>query len=77
LIDCFGKLKPTRHPDYKVTNIPKIAAEDTTVTVSNSSGGKTTFPVAAGTEINLHVPGLHNNRTLLNFILVTSSDGLS
>jgi len=44
-----------------VTNIPKIVAEDTTLTVGNAGGGKTTFPVAAGTEISLHVPGLHNN----------------
>jgi hypothetical protein len=36
--------------------------EDTTLTVNNADGGKTTFPVVAGTEICLHVPGLHYNR---------------
>ena len=49
---------------HKVTNIPKVAAEDTTLTVANADGGKTTFPVVSGTGINLHVPGLHYNRTL-------------
>ena len=53
-----------------------MAVEDTTLTVSNAGGGKTTFAVAAGTEINLHVPGLHNNRTMAHFILATRSDGV-
>ena len=76
LIDLFfSKLKLTSHHDYKVVNVPKMAAEDTTLTVSNTDGGKTTFPVAAGTEVNLHVPGLHYNRTLSYFILATGSDG--
>ncbi|KAI9449693.1 cytochrome P450 [Russula earlei] len=41
--------------------IPKVAAEDTTLTVSNAEGGQTTFPVPSGTEIHLHVAGLHYN----------------
>ncbi|KAI0252522.1 cytochrome P450 [Lactifluus subvellereus] len=44
-----------------VTSIPKEAAEDTTLTVGTADGGKTTFPVPAGTEVALHVPGLHYN----------------
>jgi len=44
-----------------VQDIPKRAAEDTTLTLSNAQGGKTTFPVPAGTDIELHVPGLHYN----------------
>jgi len=44
-----------------VTLIPKVAAEDTTLTVSNAVGGRTTFPVASGTEIELNVVGLHYN----------------
>ncbi|KAN0118934.1 Cytochrome P450 [Russula decolorans] len=44
-----------------VTTIPKVAAQDTTLTVSNADGGMTTFPVPSGTEIDLHVPGLHYN----------------
>jgi len=41
--------------------VPKIAAEDTTLTVSNAKGGKTTFPVPSGTMVDLHVAGLHYN----------------
>ncbi|KAN0136291.1 cytochrome P450 monooxygenase [Lactarius tabidus] len=41
--------------------IHKKAAEDTSLTVDNADGGKTTFPVPAGTEIEFHVPGLHYN----------------
>ena len=40
---------------------PKEAAEDTSLTVDNTDGGKTNFPVPSGTEIVLHVPALHNN----------------
>jgi hypothetical protein len=56
-----------RHGD-QVTSIPKVAAQDITLTVNNVDGGKTTFPVPSGTEINLHVPGLHYNRTLSDFV---------
>ena len=48
---------------HKGPYIPKIAAEDTTLTVYNAHGGKTTFPVSSGTEVYVHVPGLHYNRT--------------
>ena len=48
--------------------IPKIAAQDTTLTVNNVDGGKTTFPVPSGTTIDIHVPGLHYNRTLSGFL---------
>jgi len=50
-------------PDPKGVYIPKTTAEDTTLTVSNAHGGKTTFPVASGTDIYVHLPGLHYNRT--------------
>ena len=36
--------------------------EDTTLTVNNANGGKTTFPLVAGTVISLHIAGLHYNR---------------
>jgi hypothetical protein len=52
----------------KVTSIPKAAEQDTTLTVNNADGGKTTFPVPSGTEIELHVPGVHYNRTLRGFV---------
>ena len=48
----------------QVPVIPKIATEDTTLTVGNVGGGNTTFPVPSGTQIDIHVPGLHYNRTL-------------
>ncbi|KAH9998690.1 hypothetical protein BJV77DRAFT_1147870 [Russula vinacea] len=41
--------------------IPKVSAKDTTLTVNNVDGGKTTFPVPSGTGIDIHVPGLHYN----------------
>jgi len=41
--------------------IPKTATEDTTLTVSNAEGGKTTFPVPSGTDVYIHTPGLHYN----------------
>jgi hypothetical protein len=53
---------------YKAPYVPKVAAEDATLTVSNADGGKTTFPVRAGTQIRLHIPGLHYNRTLSDIV---------
>jgi hypothetical protein len=52
------------HDGGQVPLIPKVAAEDTTLSVSNVDGGMTTFPVSSGTEIDIHVPGLHYNGTL-------------
>ena len=56
------------------TNIPKIATQDTTLTVNNVDGGKTTFPVPSGTEIGLHVAGLHYNRIYMPYVIGTGSD---
>ena len=56
---------PTIRYGDQVTGTPKVAAQDTTLTVSNINGGKTTFPVPSGTQIELHAPGLHYNRTLV------------
>ena len=52
----------------QVPNILKIAAQDTVLTVNKLDGGKTTFPVLSGTEIDIHVPGLHYNRTQSGFL---------
>ena len=49
----------------QVTGIPKVAAQDTTLTVSNANGGTTTFPVPSGTHVEIHAPGLHYNRMLV------------
>ncbi|KAH8991730.1 cytochrome P450 [Lactarius akahatsu] len=43
------------------STIYKKATEDTNLTVGNADGGKTTFSVPSGTEIEFHVPGLHYN----------------
>jgi hypothetical protein len=48
----------------KVPDIPKMAAEDTTLMASNRDGTKTSIPVPAGTMLTLHVPGIHYNRML-------------
>ena len=56
--------KPTAPYGHKAPYVPKIAAEDTTLTVNNADGGKTTFPILSGTEIKIHIPGIHYNRTL-------------
>ena len=48
----------------QVAMIPKVAAQDTTLTVGNAGGGRTTIPVPSGTEINIHVPGIHYNRAM-------------
>jgi hypothetical protein len=65
---CSDTKLTIRYGD-QVVNIPKVAAKDTTLTVSNVNGGKTTFPIPAGTEIDIHVPGLHYNRTLSGIVL--------
>jgi len=44
-----------------VSSIPKISAEDTSLTVNNADGGKSTFPVPAGTRVHFHFPALHYN----------------
>ncbi|KAN0125404.1 Cytochrome P450 [Lactarius tabidus] len=43
------------------SSVPKKAAEDTNLTVNNADGGKTTFPIPAGTEIYFHMPATHYN----------------
>ena len=48
----------------QLPEVPKIAAEDTSLTVNNADGGKTTFPVPAGTHVHFHVLALHHNCTL-------------
>ncbi|KAI9456378.1 cytochrome P450 [Lactarius psammicola] len=57
----MGVLYETLRMFPPVSAIPKHATEDTSLTVGNTDGGTTTFPVPSGTEINLHVPGLHYN----------------
>ncbi|KAJ3514323.1 hypothetical protein NLJ89_g2441 [Agrocybe chaxingu] len=44
-----------------VAAIPKFAAEDTTLSATDSKGVKITVPVPKGTDITIAVPGLHYN----------------
>ena len=46
----------------QVPGMPKISAEDTTLTVTNRQGEKVVFPVPKGTKIIIDAPGVHNNR---------------
>ena len=46
----------------QVPAVPKHAAEDTSLTVDNADGGKTTFPIPSGTVVELHLTALHYNR---------------
>lgn len=46
-----------------VHSIPKSVAEDTTITVTNVAGERTTIPMPRGSSISMHIPGLHYNRT--------------
>ena len=61
---CSDRI-PTICYNDQATGIPKVATQDTTLTVSGVNGGKTTIPVPSGTQVELHVAGLHYNRTLV------------
>jgi hypothetical protein len=54
----------TKHTNVhvQVIDIPKHCAEDTVLVASNASGEKKTIPIAGGTSIAIHTPGLHYNR---------------
>uniref|UniRef100_A0A8H7XL65 Cytochrome P450 n=1 Tax=Psilocybe cubensis TaxID=181762 RepID=A0A8H7XL65_PSICU len=41
--------------------VPKISSEDTVLTVGNIHGQKRVVPVAKGTRVIVHIPGLHYN----------------
>jgi hypothetical protein len=52
----------------KATNIPKVATQDIILTVNNTDGGKTTFPVPSGMGVDIHIAAVHYNRTLSGFV---------
>lgn len=58
----------------KVTGIPKMAAEDTSITAGNANGSSAVIPVPKGTDITLNVPGLHYNRSFLIFFATMGSN---
>jgi hypothetical protein len=67
LIDVFRPEANDIHGD-QVTNVPKVATQDSILTVNNIDGGKTTFPVPSGTGVDIHVAALHYNRMLSGFM---------
>jgi len=44
-----------------VLSVPKVSAEDTTLTTTNSAGDKVVVPIPSGASVNLHIVGLHYN----------------
>jgi hypothetical protein len=54
--------------DDRAANIPKIAAPDIAFTMSKADVEKTASPIPSGTEVEIHVSGLHYNRTLSGFV---------
>ncbi|TCD70732.1 hypothetical protein EIP91_002108 [Steccherinum ochraceum] len=42
-------------------NVPKVAAEDTILSTTNSAGETVVVPVPAGSGVNLHIIALHHN----------------
>jgi hypothetical protein len=55
--------EPTMAMQSQLPSVPKMAAEDTSLTVNNADGGKTAFPVPAGTHVHFHLLALHYNCT--------------
>ncbi|KAJ3552189.1 hypothetical protein NM688_g4282 [Phlebia brevispora] len=45
----------------QLSAVPKYAAEDTTLVTKNAAGDNVIVPVPNGSEITIHVPGLHYN----------------
>ena len=56
-----------------VHSIPKSVAEDTTITISNSSGERTTIILPQGSSISMHTPALHYNRRLPVHVCICGS----
>jgi len=49
----------------QVTAIPKMAAENTSLVATNSSGDQVVVPVPQGSEVFVVVTGVHYNRASL------------
>lgn len=57
-----------------VHSIPKSVAEDTTITITNAHGERTTLIMPKGSSISMHIPGLHYNRTFRSFVVYYYTD---
>jgi len=58
---CLAAYYETLRLIPPVTNIPKVAAQDTSLTIHNAQGEKVAMPVQAGVQIALNIAGLHHN----------------
>ncbi|KAJ3520439.1 hypothetical protein NM688_g9161 [Phlebia brevispora] len=58
---CLAILNETLRMFPPVHSIPKSVAEDTSITVINVAGDKVTIPMPSGSNISMHMPGLHYN----------------
>ncbi|KAI0090485.1 cytochrome P450 [Irpex rosettiformis] len=58
---CLAALNETLRLCPPVHSIPKSVAEDTTITITNAQGERTTLIMPKGSTISMHIPGLHYN----------------
>ncbi|KIP01299.1 hypothetical protein PHLGIDRAFT_507626 [Phlebiopsis gigantea 11061_1 CR5-6] len=58
---CQAVLYETLRLFPPVHSIPKSVAEDTSITITNANGQRTTVPMPKGSSISIHTPGLHYN----------------
>ncbi|KAI0703435.1 cytochrome P450 [Cytidiella melzeri] len=58
---CMAVLYETMRMYPPVHSIPKSVAEDTTLTITNATGERTTLIMPQGSSISMHTPGLHYN----------------
>lgn len=59
----------------KINEIPKISAEDTTLSTTNAQGETLVVPVPKGSMIGINVPGIHYNRKLILMFMFKDNDG--
>lgn len=57
----------------QAVTVPKLSAEDTTLTTINAAGEKVTVPVPKGTQVNVFLIAMHFDRKPLT-LLVCSYD---
>ena len=62
--DARTDVSTRRSCSAQVAAIPKYAAEDTVLQTRTTSGEPVQIPIPKGTQIAMHTPGLHYNRTL-------------
>lgn len=58
---CIAAYYETMRLVPPVTNVPKVSARDTTLTIHDARGEKVVIPVQAGTQVAMDIAGLHHN----------------